>query len=95
MNDIDPQAGRTRPREHRRRSVAFSVGDWRVTYVANGERGPREARYRCGLLAGPSVLDPATGMIRVPVVDEPSAPVPHWVDNEDIIEVHPPGPAAR
>jgi len=64
-----------------RRQIAFSVGNWRVTYAGPDPRSPRT-----GAIAGRPEFGP--GGTRVPVIadDGPAASV-HWVDERDIIAV--------
>jgi hypothetical protein len=64
-----------------RRQIAFSVGNWRVTYAGLDPRSPRT-----GTLAGRPEFRP--GGARVPVIadDGPAASV-RWVDDQDVIAV--------
>ncbi|MEV7098591.1 hypothetical protein AB0M80_37720 [Amycolatopsis sp. NPDC051045] len=67
-----------------RRQIAFSVGNWRVTYTGPDPRSPRT-----GTLAGRPEF--GSGGARVPVIadDGPAASV-RWVDDRDVIAVTPP-----
>jgi hypothetical protein len=64
-----------------RRQIAFSFGNWRVTFTGADPRSPRT-----GTLAGRPEFGP--GGVRVPVIadDSPSASV-SWVDDQDVIGV--------
>ncbi len=64
-----------------RRQIAFSVGNWRVTYAGPDPRSPRT-----GAIAGRPEFGP--GGARVPVIaDDGPAALVHWVDERDIIAV--------
>ena len=64
-----------------RRQIAFSVGNWRVTYAGPDPRSPRT-----GTLAGRPEFGP--GGARVPIVaDDGPATSVRWVDDRDIIAV--------
>ncbi|MEV6828213.1 hypothetical protein [Amycolatopsis sp. NPDC051102] len=78
-----------------RRQIAFSVGNWRVTYAGPDPRSPRTGT----LVGGPEFSPEGT---RVPVIadDGPAASV-RWVHDREIIAVtaqpadEPPVPRCR
>lgn len=69
-----------------RRQIAFSIGNWQVTFTGTDPRSPRT-----GTLAGRPEFGPRGS--RVPVIaDDSPAPSVSWVDERDIIAVAAPPP---
>lgn len=64
-----------------RRRIAFSVGNWRVTYAGPDPRSPRT-----GTLVGRPEFGPRGARVPVIADDGPAASV-RWVDDRDIIAV--------
>jgi hypothetical protein len=73
-------AGQYTPRPPRRQ-IAFSFGNWQITFTGTNPRSPRT-----GTLAGRTEFGPRG--VRVPVIaDDSPTPSVSWVDDHDVIAV--------
>ncbi len=64
-----------------RRQIAFSIGNWQVTFTGTDPRSPRT-----GTLAGRPEFGPRGSRVPVIADDSPALSV-SWVDDQDIIAV--------
>ncbi|WP_331661255.1 hypothetical protein [Amycolatopsis sp.] len=64
-----------------RRQIAFSVGNWRVTYAGTDPHSPRT-----GTLAGPPEFGPGGACVPV-IADGGDTASVRWVDVQDVIAV--------